>query len=148
MNLIRCNTKQVDPLKEYFDYENSFWGFPLRNALKEAKRDHWIPDLEAQTDENNVYVKADLPGLKKEDISVSIDDNILTVKGERKFEKEEKNKQYHITERSYGSFERRLSLGTNVDAAKVKANYKDGVLDITIPKSEKTKAKQIAVESN
>lgn len=146
MNLIRFNTKQVDPLKEFFDYENSFWGFPLKNTLREGGRDNWVPALEVKSDENNVYVKADLPGLKKEDISVTIDDNILTVKGERKFEKEEKNKQYHLTERSYGVFERSLSLGTNVDASRIKANYKDGVLDITIPKSEKTKAKQIAVE--
>lgn len=148
MSFIRCRTNQGNSLKELFNDDNAFFGVPVGNALNDAERASWVPDLEVRTDENNVYVKADLPGLKKEDISVTIDDNILTIKGERKFESEEKNKQYHITERSYGSFERNLNLGTNVDALNGKANYKDGVLDVLIPKSEKAKAKQIAVESN
>lgn len=145
MSFIRCNTKQANSLNEFFNDENAFFGIPVRKVFNDADRASWIPALEVQTDENNVYVRADLPGLKKEDISVTIDDNILTIKGERKFESEEKTKQYHITERSYGSFERNLNLGTNVDAANIKANYKEGVLDITIPKSEKAKAKQIEV---
>ena len=148
MSFIRCRTNQANSLNELFNDENAFLGFPAGNVFNQAEGGSWIPALEVQTDENNVYVRADLPGLKKEDISVTIDDNILTIKGERKFESEEKNKQYHITERSYGSFERHLNLRTNVDAGNVKANYKEGVLDITIPKSEKAKAKQIAVESN
>ena len=148
MSFIRCNTKQADSLKEFFNDDNAFFGVPAGRAFNDAERASWVPDLEVRTDENNVYVTADLPGLKKEDISVTIDDNIITIKGERKFESEEKNKQYHITERSYGSFERNINLRTNVDAGNVKANYKEGVLDITIPKSEKAKAKHIAVESN
>ncbi len=137
MSLIRWKAREVNPLNEFFNFENAFSGVS-----------DWVPALEVKTDENNVYVKADLPGLKKEEINVTVDDNILTIKGERKFESEEKTKQYHVTERSYGSFERTLSLGTSVDAEKITANYKDGVLDITIPKSEKAKVKQIAIESN
>jgi HSP20 family protein len=138
MSLIRWKSSEVSPLNEFFNFENAFSG-----------SSDWVPALEVKSDENNVYVKADLPGLKKEEINVSINDNILSISGERKFESEEQTKQKHITERSYGSFERILNLGsTNVDASKIAANYKDGVLKITIPKSERNKAKQIAIESN
>jgi HSP20 family protein len=146
MSLVRWNQKQGDPFQEIFDLDSPFMGlslFPLKNT---GKTGNWFPTIDVDTDENNVYVKADLPGLRKEDIAVSIDDNVLSIKGERKFEKTDKNKQYHVVERSYGAFERSITLGTNVDATNIKANYKDGVLEITIPKSEKAKAKQILIE--
>jgi HSP20 family protein len=86
-----------------------------------------------------------MPGMSKDDVKVSVQDNVLTLKGEKKQEKEEKDKNYHRVERSYGSFCRSFQLPTSVKADKVKANYKDGVLSITLPKTEEVKPKEIPI---
>ena len=90
-------------------------------------------------------VRADLPGIKMEDIDVSVDENQLIIKGERKFEKEEKEKDYIRVERSYGSFYRSFDIGVPIKADEVKANYAEGVLDITIPKAEIKKPKKVEI---
>jgi HSP20 family protein len=89
---------------------------------------------------------AEIPEMKKEDIKLNVSDDVLTITGERKYEKEEKNKKYHRVERSYGSFMRSFSLPENADGTKVSAEYKDGVLKIHLPKSEKSKPKAIEVK--
>lgn len=90
-------------------------------------------------DENNIYIEAELAGLKKEDVKVSIEDNVLTIRGERKQENEEKKKNYHRVERVYGSFSRAFTLGENVDKENIEAKYEDGVLYLTLPKVEPVK---------
>ena len=98
-------------------------------------------------EEKDQYVlKADLPGINKEDIKISLENGILTIEGERKSETEDKDKQVHRVERSYGRFVRTLNVGTNVDAAKIQASYKDGVLQLTVPKTEAAKPKSVDIK--
>ena len=91
-------------------------------------------------------IKADLPDVKKEDVKVTFENGVLGIEGERRFEKEDKNKKYHRIERSYGKFVRRFALPTEVDGAKVKAEFKDGVLSVVLPKSAKAVAQTIDVK--
>jgi len=106
----------------------------------------WAPSVDISEDANDYVVHAELPGLKKEDIKVSVENGMLTITGERKFEKEEKNKKYHRIERSYGSFTRSFTLPEAVKADKVCADFKDGVLHVHLPKDESAKPKSIAVK--
>ena len=94
-----------------------------------------------------VIVNAEIPGIDPEDVNISITGNALTIKGEKKEEKGEKGKLYHKAERNYGSFNRTVDIPSIIDAEKVKAEYKNGILKVTIPKSEKARAKQISIES-
>ncbi len=98
-------------------------------------------------DEKNIYIEAELAGLKKEDVKVSIEDNVLTIRGERKQETEEKKKNYHRVERVYGSFSRAFTLGENIDQDNIEAKYENGVLHLTLPKVEPVKnVKEIALK--
>lgn len=106
----------------------------------------WLPEVDIVEGKDRIIVKVDLPGLKQEEISVEVEGDALTIKGERKQEVEKKEGQVHRIERSYGSFLRSFSLPSNIDAAKVNATYKNGVLDIVLPKREGDKAKEIKVE--
>ncbi len=114
--------------------------------VKAANGGIWAPAVDIIDEKDQVRIKADLPGLKKEDIEVSADNGVLTIKGEKKEEKEIKEKDYVRSERYYGSFHRSFSLPAGVDAQKVNAVYKDGVLEVTLPKREDAKPKQIKVE--
>jgi HSP20 family protein len=106
------------------------------------------PALDVVEEKDNFLVKADLPGLTKEDVSVSIQDTYLTIKGERKHEVEKKDTNYYHRERIHGTFMRTIELPTRVDAGKVLATFKDGVLHVTLPKSEEAKPKEIKVNVN
>ncbi len=105
----------------------------------------WTPTVDISEDDNEYLIKAELPEVKKEDVKVTVENGVLTLRGERKFEKEENGKKYHRIERSYGSFMRSLSMPDDADAEKVAADYKDGVLQIHLPKSEAKKPRQIEV---
>jgi HSP20 family protein len=94
---------------------------------------------------DNLVINTEIPGMSKDDVNVSVKDNVLTLSGEKKQEKEEKDADYHRIERSYGSFSRSFTLPTSVQPDKVKAAYKDGILRITLPKSEEVKPKQIPI---
>jgi HSP20 family protein len=106
------------------------------------------PQMDFREDESKYMIKADLPGIKKEDLNITVTGSTLVFKGERKQESEKDEKGWHHTERWYGSFERVLELPSEVDASKVKASFKDGVLEITLPKAESAKPKQIEVDIN
>jgi HSP20 family protein len=103
------------------------------------------PAIDVLEEKDNYLVKVDLPGLSKDDVSVSIQDNFLTIKGERKYEAEKKETNYFHRERIYGSFMRTIELPTHVEAGKVQASFRDGVLQVTLPKSEEAKPKEIKV---
>jgi HSP20 family protein len=105
----------------------------------------WAPAIDVQETDAEYLIKADLPDVKKDDVKVQIQDGFLSVTGERKQEKEEKGKRFHRVERAYGRFERRLSLPTEVDPNKVAAEFKDGVLQVHLPKSPAAKPQTIAV---
>jgi HSP20 family protein len=115
-------------------------------GVPEEREGFWAPVIDIEEDNENIMVKAELPGIKKDDIKVTVRDNMLSVSGERKQEKETKEKTFHRIERSYGKFSRTITLPTAVDADRIKATYKDGILNITLPKPESIKPKQIDVE--
>jgi HSP20 family protein len=105
----------------------------------------WQPAIDVIEEKDRFTLRADLPGIKKEDIKVSVEDGVLTIEGERKTEKEEQGKQLHRIERMYGRFVRVLNLGNAVEYNKIDAFYKDGVLEVTVPKSEAAKPKLIDI---
>jgi HSP20 family protein len=107
----------------------------------------WAPALDLHEDKDNFVVKAELPGLKKEDIEISLHDGCLSISGERKNEEKFENAEVHRAERFVGRFQRTLALPAPVAVDKVKAQYKDGVLTITLPKTEEAKPKQIVVQA-
>ena len=109
-------------------------------------RSAWVPPVDIyETDEHEVVLKAELPDMKREDINLTFENGVLTLRGERKFEHEIKKDNFHRMERRYGSFSRSFTLPNTVDAARISASYKDGVLTITLPQREEAKPKQIAV---
>ncbi|MCC7342612.1 MAG: Hsp20/alpha crystallin family protein [Bryobacterales bacterium] len=105
----------------------------------------WSPAVDISETENELVLKADLPEMKLEDLDIQLENGTLTLKGERKFEKSDKDRGYHRIERSYGSFVRAFSLPDYADAEKVAADYKDGVLTVTVPKKEIAKPRAIKV---
>lgn len=113
------------------------------------QRGDWIPAVDIFEDANQeIVLRAELPGLSKEDIDVRVENNTLTLKGERKHESEVKQEQYHRIERSYGTFSRSFSLPSRIDTDKVRADFKDGVLTITLPVRDEAKPRQISVAVN
>jgi HSP20 family protein len=107
----------------------------------------WEPKLDVTETKDSVIVKAELPGVEQKDIAVSLQDGVLTIKGEKESEKEEKDKQYHRVERSHGAFYRAIRLPAAVEAGKVTAAFKDGVVTITLPKAPEAKGTTIPVKA-
>lgn len=142
-----------NPWKEMEQMQNrlaSLWGMdPLRgNGGKEETLTiaEWSPRVDIVEDEKEILVKAELPEMKKEDVKVEVDQGVLSVSGERKMEKEEKNKKYHRIEREYGSFLRSFTLPPEVMADKVNAEFKDGMLMVHLPKNGKAGAKAVEIK--
>jgi len=106
----------------------------------------WAPAVDIFETEQELVVKADLPDVKPEDLDIRVENNVLTIRGERKFEKKVSEDKYLRVERAYGSFSRSFSLASTVNTEAIKADYKDGVLTLTIPKREEAKPKQIKVQ--
>jgi len=106
----------------------------------------WTPSVDVIENEKEFVIKAELPEVKKEDMKVNVEEGILSIRGERKQEKEEKGKKFHRIERSYGSFFRSFTLPEDVDSTKVAAEFKDGVLNIRLPRTEKPKPKTLDVK--
>lgn len=106
----------------------------------------WSPSVDVYQDKDNVFVKCELPGMKKEDIEISLHNGMLTISGERKHEEEHKEGESFRSERFFGKFHRSVSLPTAVDTGKVSASYKDGILTVSLPKAEEAKPKQIEVQ--
>ena len=112
----------------------------------EAFNQGWVPAVDIyETDSHEVVIKAELPDVKKEDIGVTVENNVLTLTGERKQEQSTTREQFQRIERRFGSFSRSFTLPTSVDAGQIAASYKDGVLTIRLPRREEAKPKQISV---
>lgn len=105
----------------------------------------WTPPVEIFEKDDKYVVKTELPGMKEEDIDVSVAGDMLTIKGERKSEKEVNETEYYCCERSYGSFLRSIALPSNVDSKKIEANYENGILEISLPKAAQIKTSKISV---
>lgn len=130
-------TRLRDSLNRLFDYPE-FGGMDFFEG--------WQPAVDVQEDKDNFSVKAEMPGMKREDIDVSLHQNTLVLSGERKREEERKDEGYYRSERYFGKFQRSIPLPQAVDAQKIEARYRDGVLTVKLPKSEQGKAKQIDVK--
>ena len=141
-----------DPFRELEDVSNrlnrmfSHRASPTSNGKETMIVADWTPSVDISETEGEYQIKAEIPDVKKEDVKVTLEDGVLTIQGERKHEKEEKGKRFHRIERSYGSFVRTFSLPDVIDEEKVKADFKDGVLNLHLPKSEKAKPKAIEVK--
>ena len=142
-----------DPFKELEETQNRlarFFGLPASHTTNGGKESltvtEWTPSVDIVEDEKEWLVKADLPEVKKEDVKVTVENGVLTLTGERKLDKEEKDKKYHRLERSFGNFLRSFTLPNSADATKVNAEFKDGLLKVHLPKSEKAKPKAIEVK--
>ncbi len=122
-----------------------WYDFPFHN-LEDDTNLSWSPRLDVSETEKALEVVADLPGMEKKDINVSLDGNLLTIKGEKKEVKEKKDKHYHTIERRSGSFYRALRLPSEVESDKIEANFKDGVLTLTLPKSKEAAKKVAQIE--
>jgi HSP20 family protein len=141
-----------NPFKELEEMEkrlSSFFGRPsvLGGDKKEAITvAEWSPLVDISEDEKEYLIKAELPEMKKEEIKIKVHDDVLAISGERKYEKEEQGKKHHRIERAYGSFMRSFTLPEDADGSKISAEYKDGVLNVHLPKSEKAKPKSVEVK--
>jgi len=107
----------------------------------------WVPAIDVYEDKDHVFVRAEVPGIKKDEIEISLHEGVLTLSGERKLEKDYEKANSHRVERFAGRFQRSITLPHPVDAAKVRATYKDGILAVTLPKAEEAKPKQISVSA-
>jgi len=142
-----------NPFKEMEQMQNrlaSLWnGEPLRtNGAQEALTvTEWSPRVDIIEDEQEFVVKAELPEMKREDVKVTVEDRVLTISGERKLEKEEKNKKYHRVEREYGSFVRSFTLPSNATGERVTAAFKDGLLKVHLPKQAKATATAVEIKA-
>jgi HSP20 family protein len=141
-----------NPFRELDEVQNrlgSFFGgtFPrFGNGNGGLKLADWSPQVDITEDDKEYLIKADLPEMKKDEIKVNVENGVLTVSGERKTEKEEKNRKFHRIERSYGTFERSFTLPDDANGAKVAAEFKEGVLRVHLPKSPVAKPKAIEVK--
>lgn len=146
MQLVRWN-----PMNEMFSFRR-----PLSRVFDDFFLPHtttedgsltwgWNPVVDIYDNEDNIVIKAELPGVSKKDIEIDIKDRVLTLKGERSADNEVKEDTYYRRERTYGRFERSFTLPANVDPDKIKADYSDGVLKIEVPKPEDQKPKQVTV---
>ena len=132
-------TRFRDEMDDLFRSFFGDWNLPASGATR------W-PVIDVAENENAFVIKAEVPGCKADDINISVHGNILSISGEKKQEEEKKEKRYYHMERSYGSFRRDLTLGAEVDPDKIEASCKDGVLTLTLPKSEKATAVKIKVK--
>ena len=127
------------------DQINRLFNEAFDRASDEANLTTWAPAVDIYETEHELVVKADIPEIKPEELDIRVENNILTIRGERKFEKKVSENNYLRVERSYGSFSRSFSLANTVNAEAIKADYKNGVLTLSIPKREEAKPKQIKV---
>jgi HSP20 family protein len=136
---------RTNSLQEQF---NRLFSEAFDRSSDESSITTWAPAVDIYETEHELVVKADLPDIKPEELDIRVENNILTIRGERKFEKKVNETNYLRVERAYGSFSRSFSLANTVNSDAIKAEYKDGVLTLTIPKREEAKPKQIKVNVN
>ena len=134
-----------DPFREFNTLPARFGGFFGRDWDLPVTTTAWNPMVDIFENDNDVVFKAELPGMNPKDIDVKLENNVLTLKGERRLEKETKEENYHRIEREYGTFSRSFTLPTAVNGDNVAAEYKDGILTIVLPKTEGTKSKPIKI---
>ncbi len=128
---------------ETANYFNSFVPAPFRAFEEDSVV--WSPRVDVEESQESVVVRADLPGIDKKNLSVNLKDNLLTIRAERKCEKEDQGKNYYRSERAFGIFQRTFELTERFKADAIKADYKDGVLTVTLPKADEVKPREISI---
>ena len=138
-------SREIDEIQHRI---TSALGLPTfrKDGERELVASEWAPAVDITEDDRGYLIKAELPEVKKEDVKVTVENGILSISGERKFVKEDKDKKYHRIERAYGSFSRSFGLPEDADTEKVEAKFSDGVLHVLVAKSEAAKPKQIEVK--
>ncbi len=145
MNIIRWDPfRDLATLRERMNrlFEEAYTS---RGEEKDLVASTWNPSVDIYETENELVLKAELPGIDEDDIEIKLEDNTLTLKGDRKFEKETKEENFHRIERSYGSFYRSFTLPRNIDQDKIKAESESGILKITMPKKAELKPKKVKI---
>jgi HSP20 family protein len=150
MNLVRFEPfRNLVSLQEHMNrlFDDSFRGVsPRPDDGDWALGGSWAPAVDIFEKDGNIVLKAELPGVSSKEVDIRIENNVLTLRGERKLEQEIKKENVHRVERTYGAFSRSFTLPSVVDTEKIKAEFKDGVLTVTLPKREEAKPKQIQVQ--
>ncbi len=147
MTLVRWDPfRELEDMSDRLNRMFSRPSLPRTNGKETMVVADWVPSVDVSETEGAYQIKAEIPDVKKEDVKVTLEDSVLTIQGERRQEKEETGKKYHRVERSYGRFVRSFTLPDLVDEEKVKAEFRDGVLNLQLPKSEKAKPKAIEVK--
>jgi len=139
----------ADPFRELFDLQrgiNQLFNASISAPHEEVALKAWTPAVDVYEDENAFLIKVELPEVNKEEVKVSLNENTLSISGERRVENEQKRENYHRVERSYGQFYRSFTLPPNVNTESINAQFKDGVLRLTLPKREEAKPKEIEVK--
>ena len=139
--------REVSRLRNEMDRLWDEYFGPGRRALQPME-EAWLPAVDVSETGDKITVKAEIPGMEAKDIEISMVGDTLTIKGEKKAEREEKDENYHLVERSYGSFSRAMKLPAVVDSDKVEATYKNGVLTVVLPKKEEVKPKAIEIKAS
>jgi len=136
---------EFDRIRREMDrlWDSFLEGRPMRRA---GDGGEWLPSIDVSETKSDLVIKAELPGMDPKDIDISMNNGFLTIKGEKKHEREEKDENYHLVERSYGSFTRSVRLLREVQSDKITASFKNGVLRVTLPKSEEAKKKEIKIK--
>lgn len=145
---MRTTLTRFEPFRGGFplqDQINRLFNEAFERSSEEGSLTTWAPAVDIYETEHELVVKADLPDVKPEELDIRVENNILSIRGERKFEKKVNENNYLRVERSYGSFTRSFSLANSVNTEAIKAEYKNGVLTLSIPKREEAKPKQIKV---
>jgi len=140
-----------DPLREVEDFFNRYTkavGWPRTGTQDIIETGDWAPRVDISETDKEFQIKAEIPDVKKDDVKVTLENGVLTIRGERKQEKEESGKKFHRIERHYGSFIRSFTLPDNIDETKIQASFKDGMLNLQIPKTKEAKQKGIEVKVN
>jgi HSP20 family protein len=142
---------RIDPFRELATlqdrFNSLFENFADANGKEQLAQGTFVPAVDIYEDEHNLVLKLEIPGVNEDDLNVSLENNTLTISGERKFEKEEKEENFHRIERRFGSFTRTFRLPNTVDTEKVEAGYDKGILKVTLGKRAEAKPKQIKVGS-
>ena len=147
MNVVRWNPfNDVSLLQNQMNrlFENALQGWPAESNGTSS----WVPPVDIYETENDLVVTTDLPGIDPKRIDMQVENNILTIRGERRLEQKLEKENFHRVERTYGAFARSFTLSTAVDPEKIRANYKDGVLSISLPKAEHARPKRIQIAAS
>jgi HSP20 family protein len=126
--------------------DEAFQGWPF-GAEGSTVTSAWLPTTDIFEDDKVVKIVAEIPGVRSEDVKISLENNVLTIRGEKRQEAEERNERVHRFERSYGTFERTFALPSTIDPDQIQASYQDGVLTVTLPKVEKARPREIPVQA-